>query len=255
MSTFVRRELPVSMTRLDQRYSQLNHNHDNTYSHLGHTHTVDQITGVFGMYDQRSIAIEPVYTTVGQVYEVIQDGWLRISLTAQEGITVLSVPLSWFDNRIPDYDSQASWTKESVIVRHDNSYWLCLKNATVSNPTHAPGSTGNNWLYLPPWLPSVAVAHCMSGGGDDECSNELVIPVRAGEQFVSGAIRNGKGIAKQMRGIGYSQIMNQARLQYLPPVYQTTAVGLKITDRTLGDDVYRYDNYRQILTATPLLWA
>ena len=259
--TFRRRLLPIAdqlITTLDKRYSNLNHNHDAVYSKLGHTHTADQVSGMIGLWDQRSLVVEPVYSTCGQVYEVKQDGWLRVSMSSHEGVALLTIPLSSFDNRIPDYTAWADGKRFNAwenIVKYQGNYWLSRTSGTVGNANDHPGGSDNRWIQLPAWLPSVAIAHCMSGGDADEVSNEVVIPCRAGEQYAYVGLSNTKGIAKECRGYEYRKNTNIVYLQYLPYQYSDDEVGLTVVeDRRLTDNLYRYNNYVNTMTAIPMAY-
>ena len=258
---FSRRILPVAdqlTATLDKRYANINHNHDTVYSKLGHTHTADQISGFLNTWDQRSIVIEPIYSTTGQVYEVKQDGWLRISLLAWNFAALLTIPLSSYDDKITSYTSLPSgtaWKAWDALVKHNGSYWLAKNDGTVGNANQGPGESGNRWIMLPTWIPCIGIAHSDSGGEGDQTSGTIVIPCRAGEQYVSlVASGDDRSTHKQMRGYGYNNNNNCVYIQYLPPAYQDTAIGLTVVDgRRLADQTYRYNTYLNILTKTPIL--
>lgn len=259
---FKRRILPVSdrlYDTLDQRYANINHNHDTVYSKLGHTHTADQVVGMVGLWDQRSLAVEPCYGTCGQIYEVIQNGWLRISMNAHQGVMVLTTPLSAFDQDIREYSSYGSgyrFEAWSVIVKHNGSYWLVRSTYTSSDngANNDPGGSSNRWMSLPSWVPCVGIAHCMAVGEGDGISGSLIVPCRAGEQYAYlSTTLDDRSIARQCRGYNYSGSDNRCYFQYLPYVYQKERIGLRtIEDRRLTDNYYRYNQFENILTGTPV---
>ena len=244
---------------LDQRYAPSNHNHDDRYSLLNHTHTADQVQNMVGLWDQRSLVVEPMYNTCGQIYEIKQDGWLRVSMIAGQGVMLLTTPISQFSNRIPEYsslDSGTRFTEWSIIVQHNGSYYVARRSGTVGNANNGPGESGNYWLYLPAWLPSIGVVHCTATGSADQSSVAVVIPCRAGEQYAYVAItEDDRGTAALCKGYGYhSDISNFCYLQYLPYTYSDIAVGLTVVgDRRLATDTYRYNMRLNVLSATPVL--
>ena len=258
---FSRRILSVAdqlTATLDKRYANINHNHDTIYSKLDHTHTANQISGFLNAWDQRSIVIEPIYSTIGQVYEVKQDGWLRISLLTWYQAVLLTIPLSSYDDRITNYASLpvgTTWKAWDILVKHNGNYWLAKNGGTVGNANQGPGESGNRWIMLPPWIPCIGIAHSDAGGEGDQTSGTIVIPCRAGEQYVSlVSSADGRSTNKQMRGYGCDSIQNRVYIQYLPPVYQDTAIGLTVVeDRRLADKTYRYNTYLNVLTKTPIL--
>lgn len=210
------------------------------------------------MYDHRSIAIEPVYTTVGQVYEVIQDGWLRISLLAWNYAALFTIPLSSYDDRITNYASLPDgtvWKAWDTLVKHNGSYWLAKSNGTVGNANQGPGESGNLWIALPTWIPCIGIAHVDAAGEGDQTSGTIVIPCRAGEQYASlVASGDGRSTVKEMRGYGYNSDNDRVYIQYLPPAYQDTAIGLTVVeDRRLADRTYRCNTFLNVLTKTPIL--
>lgn len=205
-----------------------------------------------GRPDYRSMIIEPIYRIAGKLYEIKEDGWLVIQFVTTAGGAVLSVPLDEFDSvrTIETYNSTIQYDQWTKIVKYNGGYWVPKADATANNPAEAPGGTNKQWLSIPAWMPTLAVAHSNAGGTADQCSNLTIIPVYQGERYITVNYDNNMNVAKQLRGTedGYRNGDNTA-LQFLPLSYKSTPIGLIDTGYSfVYQDNLRYNNYLHRLT-------
>lgn len=210
----------------------------------------------------KSIPVEYVYSANGSIYEVIEDGWLRIYSVASYQTGVLTSSVEEYDSLIPVYTAGTAYTafEDMVkVVATDGSpatYWLCTSNVSVSqssNVINSPGGSAERWMELPAWLPAVSCYSCSAMGDADMVSSVVFLPVHKGDRFLPFVATNNRSDRREIE-FNKTDKNTQIYLQFLPHTYSSKAVGLKVYKVIEYEDShrFRFDTYKLTLTGLPL---
>ena len=209
-----------------------------------------------GHPDYRSMIIEPIYRIPGKLYEIKEDGYLAIYGCSVSGNAVMTLPLSEFDliHAIDEYNPSLSYDQWSKIVKYNDGYWIPRQSVSANNNSHIPGGSGQRWASIPSWMPTLACYVSQAMSDADESASMMILPVYKGERYIAVNHENTENDAKELKGTdqGYDKNDNVS-IQYLPPTYQTTPVGLLDTGnsfswRSGNINNLRFNTYRFRLT-------
>lgn len=201
-----------------------------------------------GRPDYRSMIIEPIYRIPGKLYEVKQDGFLAIYGCSITGNAVMTLPLTEFDavRAIDEYDPATAYAQWSKIVKYNNGYWIPRQSVSANNVDHVPGGRGGRWASIPSWMPTLACYVTQAMADEDEDASVLILPVYKGEKYIVVNHDNGMNEVKELKGTDRGYARNDGgSIQYLPPTYQSTPVGLLDTGNSFSwSDKIQFNTYR-----------